>query len=459
MIRTHIIDCNLKRAEADALNRASGQRYTQVMLFHWRTYRHKGHWLSANAAQRWNDHLNAEQSSLLQAHSIDAAQQAFYKACKTAKANRAIGAKYPHKRKRWRTTIWKQSAIRRQADRLLLSRAKGLPPITVELPEHLHSVLRVLEVRLVYDQRAHRYTWHLVVENGKQPKAAPGTTIVAVDLGEIHPAVIGDERQATIITCRERRHQQQGHAKRLAKLSKALSRKLKGSRRERRLKAARSRMRAKHKRVMRDMEHKISRAIVDVAVEHQAGRIVIGDVRDIADGVEHAKRHNQQVSQWNHGRLRQYISYKAAAEGMLVELIEEHYTSQTCPTCGGRHKPRGRNYSCGRCGFSAHRDVVGQINILSRYKTGEVGNLRAPSEIKHRIPHNVRVMRRRQGTGQPATAVARGTGRSGEKPRGFRSPRSVTWSYYSTVAYDVALPTNVLSCLGFHENLCSPGHI
>ena len=73
LIRTHIIDCALQRAEADALNRASGERYTQTMIFHWRTYRQSRHWLSANAAERWNDRVNAEQSSVLQAHSIDAA--------------------------------------------------------------------------------------------------------------------------------------------------------------------------------------------------------------------------------------------------------------------------------------------------------------------------------------------------------------------------------------------------
>jgi len=426
MIRTAIIDCHLKRTEADALNRVSGAIYSQTLVTHYRVYRKRGqrkrHWLSQFAGMRLNDYLTRDEPPLLHAHSKDAAQEAFYKACKTAKANRALGANYPHKRKWWRTTIWKQSAIRRQEDRLLLSRAKGLPPIAVELPEQLRDVLRVLEVRLVYDRRAHRYTWHLVVENGKQPKAAPGMNVVAVDLGEIHPAVVGDGQQATIITCRERRHQQQGHAKRLAKLSKALSRKRKGSRRYRRLQRARTRMRAKHKRVMCDMEHKISRAVVDVAVERQSGTIAIGDVRDIADGVDHGKQHNQQSSQWSHGQVRQYITYKAEAEGIAVELVDEHYTTQTCPNCSQRHKPRGRRYSCGRCGFSAHRDVVGQINILSRYKTGQVGALRAPAEIKHRMPHNLRLMRRCRDTGQPATVVARGTGHQSREAAELQVP-------------------------------------
>jgi putative transposase len=360
---------------------------------------------------RLNDYLTRDDPPLLHAHSKDAAQQAFYKACKTAKANRQKGANYPHKRKLWRTTIWKQTGIRRQANRLLLSRAKGLPPIAVDLPQQLQPVLKVLEARLVYDRRAHCYTWHLVVENSKQPKAAPGMNVVAVDLGEIHPAIVGDQQLSTIITCRERRHEQQGHAKRLAKLSKALSRRTKGSRRWRRLRAAITRMRAKHKRVMRDLEHKISRAVVDVAIERLSGTIAIGDVRDIADGINHSKQHNQQSSQWSHGQVRQYISYKAEAEGIAVELVDEHYTTQTCPNCEKRHKPRGRVYTCGRCGFSAHRDVVGQINILSRYRTGKVGALRVPGEIKHRIPHNLRVMRRCRDTGQPTKAVARGMAR------------------------------------------------
>lgn len=37
MIRTHRDPCHLNRVEADALNRASGTRATQVLVFHWRT--------------------------------------------------------------------------------------------------------------------------------------------------------------------------------------------------------------------------------------------------------------------------------------------------------------------------------------------------------------------------------------------------------------------------------------
>jgi len=157
------------------------------------------------------------------------------------------------------------------------------------------------------------------------------------------------------------------------------------------------------------MEHKISRAIIDVAVERHAGTIVLGDVRDVADGVNHGARTNQKISGWSHGNIRTYVVYKAQAEGIQVVLQDEHYTSQTCPQCGHRHKPRGRVYTCGQCGFSGHRDVVGQINILSAYTCGAPGHLLVPPTIKQRRPalgNEKRSMRRCRDTGQAITVCS-----------------------------------------------------
>ena len=407
MIRTHTIPCHLPRALADALNLASGAIYTGILVAHWRTLRKKDLWLSETAGTRWSD---SRICAPLHAHSIDAAQQGFYRACAVTRALRKAGlkaVKFPYHRRKFRTTIWKNTAIRRKGDVLVLSNGRGNPPITITIPEDLRDVLRFLEVRLVYDKLGRRYTWHIVVENGKQPRPAPGANVVAVDLGDIHPAVVGDEHEATIITCRERRHETQGHAKRLGKISRAIACKRKGSRRHRRLVRARARMKAKHRRVLRDMDHKISRAVVDTAVEQKAGTIVMGDVRDVADGVDCGSQHNQRMSQWDHGKVRQYITYKAEADGIDVKLVDEADTSQTCPHCGQRHKPKGRRYRCPACGFQAHRDVVGQVNILSVHKHGEPGKIPAPSVVKHRIPHNLRVMRRCQDTGQEGMPVAR----------------------------------------------------
>jgi putative transposase len=400
VIRTHILPCTIPRARADELNRQSGTIYTGILVAHYRTLRRKGIWLSEGSGRRWGD---SRTDARMHAHSIDAAQEGFYKACDVTRALRKAGiakAKFPYRRKKFRTTIWKSSGIKREGDTLRLSgggrtkEERGGRECRIPIPERLRDCLRFIEVRLVYDKYARRYSWHIVVENGIKPKPSPGNNVVSVDLGEIHPAVVGDKEQAIVITCRGRRSQSQGHARRLSKLQKAAARKTKRSRRHRRLLQAKTRMKAKHARVIRDIEHKVSHEVVEFAAERKAGTIVIGDVRDIADGVDCGKEHNGRTSRWNHGKIRFYIGYKAEAEGLkIAPLVDEHSTTKTCPNCGHRHKPKGRNFRCPACRFQAHRDVVGQINILSRHLEGDVGRLPAPTDVKYRIPRNVRVLR------------------------------------------------------------------
>src|SRR5687767_658740 len=88
MIHTVYFACQLPRSVADALNAESGRRYTQVLVEQYRICRMQGVWLSPKAQERYNDYLNAERPRLLHAHSIDAAQQGFAKACTTTRAAR-----------------------------------------------------------------------------------------------------------------------------------------------------------------------------------------------------------------------------------------------------------------------------------------------------------------------------------------------------------------------------------
>lgn len=408
MIRTQLIPCKLNKEICDSLNLASGRIYSGIVSRHWRLLKQKGLWLKEKSLTRLSDLRLIDRDLPLHAHSIDAAQQGFFKACVTTRGLHKAGfpeANFPWRSKKFRTTIWKNTAIKLVAGIIRLSNGQGNARIEIALPSTLRDILKVLEVRLVFDKRSRRYNWHIVVENGKQPKTAPGSNVVSVDPGEIHPAVVGDEHSTTIITCRERRAKQRGHAKALKEFSKALARKKKGSRRYKKLVRAKTRCKAKHQRVMRDIEHKVSKAIVEEAVARGAEVIVYGDIRTIADGIDKGKKHNQHVSQWDHGKVRDYVEYKAAAEGIAVVLQNEAYTSQTCPSCGNKHKPKGRAYRCRSCGFSGHRDVVGQINILSKFKFGEPGHIPVTSTPTYRIPYNVRVLRKCGDTRQRLTTL------------------------------------------------------
>lgn len=400
MIRTQILACHLAKPEADALNRESGRVYTATVVWHYRTYRHSDHWLSPGAAEKLGDYLSG---TTLHAHSRDAAQQAFYKACKTARATRGEGAHYPHRLKHYRTTIWKNTGMRLREGRLLLARARGLEPITVILPPNLTNLpgAAFLEMRLVYDRAGRRYQWHVVIEDGALPAEAPGTHVAGVDLGEIHPAAASDGVESVVFTARQLRSVRQYGNKRLAALRSKQDRLSKASRRWRKLQRRKNRFLAQQQRRTRDIEHKVSRAVVEWAVDRDVGRLAVGDVRDVADGKRLNRQSQQKIGNWSHGKLRGYLEYKAQAAGIAVELVDEHHTSQTCPQCGQRHKPQGRVYRCSACGFVGHRDCVGAVNILSRFATGEVGKVRPP-EVKYRHPFDATGKRSRPDTAQVA---------------------------------------------------------
>ena len=164
-----MLPCTLPPEVADALNRESGRIYSQVLVEHYRIYRKKGIWLSAASAEKLNDCYNRQGTPLLHSHSIDAAQQGFYKACKTTHANRNDGAKYPRRRKYYRTTTWKHSGIRRDGDDLLLALARGRAGVRIRLPEALRTLpdTSFRTVDLVYNRARRGYAWHLAIEDGR----------------------------------------------------------------------------------------------------------------------------------------------------------------------------------------------------------------------------------------------------------------------------------------------------
>ncbi len=227
MIRTHIVPCKLSKATCDALHLHSGRIYNGIVSRHWRVLAHNGVWLSEKSLTKLSDMRWASRDVPMHAHSIDAAQQEFFTACKTTRALRKAGfpeAHFPWRTKKFRTTIWKNTAIKHKAGTLELSTGAGRRKIMIALPKALHDVQHFVEVRLVFERKSRYYHWHIVLENGKQAKIANGINTVSVDPGEIHPAVIGDAHSATVITCRERRAIQRGHAKSPKSFSKALAR-------------------------------------------------------------------------------------------------------------------------------------------------------------------------------------------------------------------------------------------
>ena len=192
-------------------------------------------------------------------------------------------------------------------------------------------------------------------------------------------------KDVTIINGREGRAIKRQRNKSVGVIQRKLSNPKNGSKRHRRLVAAKKRVKAKAKNQLCDFDHQVSRKAANHVINHNTTRLVVGDVRGIEEKTKQrrsANRHQrQQLSQWSRGRQEDYLSEKTNVE---VEHLNESYSSQTCPACLTPNRPSGRYYRCKNpdCGFTCHRDAIGAMNILQKAIYGEYAPIRPDTTIR-----------------------------------------------------------------------------
>lgn len=126
--------------------------------------------------------------------------------------------------------------------------------------------------------------------------------------------------------------------------------------------------------IIKDLNHKISRRIVNEAIEQKAG-IVLEDLTGIRKTKKQAKSFRYSLNSWSFSQLRNFLEYKAKLHGIPVVKIDPHYTSQQCSRCGLLGKRNGKKFKCS-CGHVEHADVNAAFSIAERH----TGKVRLPAE-------------------------------------------------------------------------------
>ncbi len=386
--RSYIVATANRSERLDGINRLGGRIYSKTVSLTQKTHDTKGFWLSDGGLKKY---LKYKQYPC-HAHSVQAiiddycgARRSFFE---VRKANPT--ARPPFKRRWYHPFTWRATGITYKRGKLRLSMGRGREPVSIKIDKKFHKKVPA-EVSLVYNRNTHIYEFHATYSTRFPAKhKADGDSVVAVDLGEIHPIVSFDGHDADIYNGRYLRSITQYREKFKAEINRLLSRCKRGSRRWKKLKRAKNSTLNNLRNLIRDVRHKITSRFVSACKAKKAEKIVIGDIKHIRQSIDYGKKTNQKLHQWSFGEFTRMITYKAKAVGIKVDSQDEAYTSQTCPSCGHRKKPRGRVYKCSQCEWQGHRDVVGASNILTKYQgllfNPVVGVVVSPTGVRYN-PH------------------------------------------------------------------------
>lgn len=199
--------------------------------------------------------------------------------------------------------------------------------------------------------------WFLVATiDLPRPEVAEPTDWTGVDLGIANIATLSDGTRwdGGAVTARRKKN--------LALRQRLQS---KGTKSSKRLLKKR---RKRESRFVRDVNHQISKQIVETAKRTGTG-IALEDLKGIRERVRLRKPQRSTLHSWAFAQLAAFITYKADAAGVAVSVVDPAHTSQACSGCGHTdrgNRPNQETFICRSCGMSLHADHNAAINIGAR---------------------------------------------------------------------------------------------
>lgn len=137
----------------------------------------------------------------------------------------------------------------------------------------------------------------------------------------------------------------------------------------RRTPSAKRRLKAigqRENRWMQDINHCVSKALVDNNPKHTL--FVLEDLSGVRNATERVRTKGRYVSvSWSFYDLEQKIIYKAKQNQSTVIKVNPRYTSQCCPVCGHIEKANRDKkihlFTCKNCGYKSNDDRIGAMNL------------------------------------------------------------------------------------------------
>lgn len=272
--------------------------------------------------------------------------------------------------------IFTNLAIRFQDGVLKLSLSKTIQKLfkveslNFEVSNKLQGLInwdRIQQARFNYDKV--QKCWYLIIIYNKDEVENTLTNVMSIDIGLDNLATITfkDGLNQYIFCGKELKSVNSYVNKRIAYLQ-AIEMKKVGSDKFKNTKEI-NRLRKYRNNYINDYLHKVSKNIIDKALENNVGKIVIGKLKDIKQDMNYNKSFVQIPIQ----RLVELITYKAKLQGIEIKLQEESYTSGCSAIdlepISKKYYNKSRRITRGlfKSGYGVlNADINGSLNILRK---------------------------------------------------------------------------------------------
>ena len=311
---------------------------------------------------------------------------------------------FPHfKGKNTQEIVFTKYAIRVRENTIMLSLSKNMQEkyksesLNFLMPWKLKKLINFESIKMIkIRKKKEEYEMIIIYEKAEQKLDKNYKNIMSIDLGlnNIVACTNLENNNTMIISGKEIKSKNRYINNEIERLESIQMRMIKDSKKYKNTKRI-NRLYEYRRNYIETYMHKVSKMVITYAKENKCKKIVIGDIKDIKNGMNY-NRNFVQIPLQN---LVNKIKYKAKLEGIEIEKINEKYTSGVSAIdeeeiIKENYNPRRRierGLFITKEGKRINADINGSLNILRKYiksKTNleiAMNNGREQRPIKKRV--------------------------------------------------------------------------
>ncbi len=261
-----------------------------------------------------------------------------------------------------------------EGNKLILKGLGKFKHLEVQFKSKIHLKGKQGRLEITYDEEKRKWYAHLslTVEEKlegekwiKLPRTPKGNLSAGIDLGVNNlMAVYVENGESFLMNGRPLKSIDFYWRKRIAEYQSKLNKS--GAKTSRKLKRMHEKAKLQAKHYINAAVRQTVRRLYDSGVS----KIVVGYPKGIARNSDKGKKQNFILSHvWRFNYMIKRLTEVAEEYGIRVDVVDEAFTSKTCPVCGKPHKGarfvRGL-FKCPATGLIFNADLVGAFNILKK---------------------------------------------------------------------------------------------